>query len=210
MCKRIIPRKALELFLQSLKPHPKPKPSLEQYTVTPEVAAEILFIAEYRHNDINGKIVADLGCGTGRLAIGSAYLGARQAVGVDLDKVAIETAKHNATVSHQRDKVQWVLSDVKSIRGRFDTVIQNPPFGVLRRGADRAFIVKALEIGNVVYSLHKSGANNRVFIKRLAERHGGIVTEICQLEFEIPHMFTFHHKKKHLVKVDLFRMIRNA
>lgn len=210
MCKRIVPRKELELFLQSLRPHPKPKPSLEQYTVTPEVAAEMLFIAENRHHDIAGKLVADLGCGTGRLTLGSAYLGARQVMGVDLDRSAIAAAKHNTATSGQQSRVQWVLSDVTSIVGRFDTVIQNPPFGVLRRGADRIFITKALETGDVVYSLHKSGLKNRAFIKRLAERHGGIITEICQLTFEIPHTFTFHHKKKHLVKVDLFRMIRNA
>jgi putative methylase len=155
-------------------------------------------------------LVADLGCGTGRLTLGSAYLGAQQVIGVDLDRSAIEAAKHNTATSGQQSRVQWVLSDVTSIVGRFDTVIQNPPFGVLRRGADRIFITKALETGDVVYSLHKSGLKNRAFIKRLAERHGGIVTEICQLRFEIPHTFTFHHKKKHLVKVDLFRMIRNA
>lgn len=210
MQKRIVPRRELERFIQSLKPHPEPKPNLEQYTVTAEVAAEILFIAEYRHQDIGEKDVVDLGCGTGRLALGCSYLGARVAVGVDIDRKAIETARENAISSCQKRKIQWVLSDATTIRGRFDTVVQNPPFGVLRKGADRAFVAKALEIGNVVYSLHKSGVENRAFIKRLVERHGGTITDMYQLEFEIPHMFTFHHKKKHLVEVDLFRMIKNG
>jgi len=207
---RIVPRKELELFLQSLRPHPEPRPSLEQYTIPAEAASEVLFIAEYRHHDVGARTVADLGCGTGRLALGSAYLGAELAVGVDLDRRALETAKRNAAASSQRRKVQWILSDVTSIVGKVDTVIQNPPFGVQRKGADRAFVAKALEIGNVVYSLHKSGEKNRAFIKRLTEKHGGTVTEIHQFEFEIPQMFMFHRKRKHLVRVDLFRMIKNA
>jgi len=210
MHKRIVPRRELELFLQSLKPHPEPRSNLEQYTISPKTASEVLFIAEYRHHDIDGRIVADLGCGTGRLALGSAYLGAELTVGVDFDRRAIETAKRNAAMSSQQEKVQWILSDVRAIVGNVDTVIQNPPFGVQRRGADRIFVAKALEIGSVVYSLHKCGVKNRAFIKRLVEKHGGTVSEIHQLEFEIPYMFTFHRKRKHLVKVDLFRMIRDV
>lgn len=207
---RIVPRKEIELFLQSLKPHPEPKPSLEQYTISAGAASEVLFIAEYLHHDISGRIVADLGCGTGRLAIGSAYLGAKLVVGVDLDKLALETAKLNAVTSGQSRKVEWILSDITSVVGKVDTVLQNPPFGVQRKGADRPFIAKALEIGNVVYSLHKSSDKSRAFIKRLVEKHGGAVTEIHQIEFDIPQMFKFHQERKHRVKADLFRLVRNG
>jgi len=206
----IVRKREIELFLQSLKPHPDPRPSLEQYTISAEAASEMLSIAEYRHHDIGSRVIADLGCGTGRLALGSAYLGAELVVGIDLDKRAIETAKRNAAISSLQEKVQWILCDVRAIVGKVDTVIQNPPFGVQRKGADRIFVAKALEIGNVVYSLHKSGVRNRAFIKRMIEKHGGTVTEIHQLKFEIPYMFTFHRRRKHLVEVDLFRMIKNA
>lgn len=210
MHKWIVPRRNLELFLQLLEAHPEPKASLEQYTIPASTASEILFIAEHQHHDIVAKVIADLGCGTGRLTLGCAYLGAELVIGVDLDRKAIETARRNTDSSSQRGRVQWLLSDIRAVVGRVDTVVQNPPFGVQRRGADRMFLAKALEIGNVVYSLHKSGAKNRAFIKRLVKKHGGTVSEIHQLELEIPHMFAFHRKKKHLVKVDLFRMIRDA
>ena len=37
----------------------------------------------------------DLGCGTGRLALGASYLGAKTVVGIDIDKLAIKTAHEN-------------------------------------------------------------------------------------------------------------------
>jgi len=62
----------LEKAISKIKPHPTPKAYLEQYTLPSETAAEILYIAAYTYNDIIDKTIADLGCGTGRLAIGSA------------------------------------------------------------------------------------------------------------------------------------------
>ena len=57
----------------------------------------MLYIATYANSDIIGKSVLDLGCGTGRLALGAAFLGADSVVGVDVDRLAIKTARENAT-----------------------------------------------------------------------------------------------------------------
>jgi len=92
------------------------------------------------------------------------------------------------------------------MQGTFDTVLQNPPFGVQRRRADRKFIEKSLELGRRIYSLHKSGERNREFIKRFIERHGGKVTGIFPMKMDIPRMFEFHTKKKRSVQVDLYRI----
>ena len=45
----LIKKKDLELLLQRLNPHPKPKVWLEQYTIPAETAAEILFIAGFQY-----------------------------------------------------------------------------------------------------------------------------------------------------------------
>jgi len=74
--KRLVPRLELEKALQQIEPHPAPKAYLEQYTIPTDVAAELLFIAAYINDDIIDKVVADLGCGTGRLAVGAVLLGA--------------------------------------------------------------------------------------------------------------------------------------
>ena len=206
--KRLVRRLDLERALQQVEPHPSPKAYLEQYTLPVDVAAEMLFIAAYINDDIINKTVVDLGCGTGILAIGAVFLGAKKAVGVDIDNAALEIAEKNAEKLCVQERVQWLKCDIDSITGSFDTVLQNPPFGVQKRGADRMFLLKALELAPVVYSLHKSGEGNRVFIKRFIEQHGGKVTGIFPMKLNIPRLFNFHTKRKYEVEVDLYRIVR--
>jgi len=206
--KRLVRRIDLERALFQVEPHPSPKAYLEQYTIPTDVAAEILFTAAYIHDDISEKIVADLGCGTGRLAIGAVLLGADEAVGVDIDKVAVKIAKDNAEKLNLKERTDWVVGDIDVLHGNFHTVLQNPPFGVQRRSADRKFLLKALQLAPRVYSLHKGGEGNRAFIKRFIEGHGGKVTGIFPMKLNIPRMFNFHSKRKHEVEVDLYKIVR--
>ena len=78
-----------------------------------------------------------------------------------------------------------------------------------RRKADRKLIRKALELGRIIYPPHKGGERNRGFIKRFIDKHGGRVTGIFPMYMEIPRLFGFHTKKKH-VKVDLYRIEEKA
>ena len=79
--KRLIRKLDLELFLSQVAVNPSPKVNLEQYTISESIAATMLYLAAYTNNDIIGKKVLDLGCGTGRLALGAAFLGAERVVG---------------------------------------------------------------------------------------------------------------------------------
>lgn len=201
-------KKKLELLLQQLKPHPSPKPWLEQYTIPADAAVEVLFIAGVMHRDIVGKRVVELGCGTGRLALGAILMGASEVYGVDIDPEAVEEARRNQLQLGLNRNVHWIASDVECLRGKFDTAIQNPPFGVKRRGADRAFVKKALELAHVVYSLHKHEDKSIEFIKRMVEREGGRITGLFRLNLRIPWTFEFHRRKSYVVKVDLYRLER--
>ena len=206
--KRLVRRLDLERALLQAEPHPSPEACFEQYTVPADVASEMLFIAAHINDDVIGKTVIDLGCGTGRLAIGAALLGAEKVVGVDVDKLAVRKARENAERLEFQTKTSWITGDINALRGRFDTVLQNPPFGVQKRSADRRFLLKALELAPAIYSLHKSGESNRAFIKKFIEANGGKVTSIFQMRLDIPKMFKFHTKRVHQVAVDLYRIER--
>src|SRR4030042_3163797 len=140
--KRIIRKLDLELFLSQIEVHPSPQAGLEQYTVSEAIAATLLYIAAYINDDVIGRTVLDLGCGTGRLALAASFLGAQLVVGVDIDKVAIKTAAENSKKAELKANVQWIVGDINAVSGTFDTVLQNPPFGVEKRAADRHFVEK--------------------------------------------------------------------
>lgn len=221
--KRLVRKLDLEIALAKIEPHPYPKAHLEQYTITPEVAAEILYIAAYTNNDIADKTILDMGCGTGRLAIGGVLLGAKEAVGIDIDKSAVKAAYNSAKKLGVKEKTHWVVADIAALRGTFDTVLQNPPFGVQKRKADRRFLEKALKVGKHIYSLHKSNkeklelvrdsrkrdsylvpATSSPFLEKFIAEHGGKITALYRMRMTIPRMFRFHTKRRHKFLVDLY------
>ena len=204
--KRLVRKRDLERALSEIEAHPLPNAYLEQYTTPSNVAAETLYLTAYVYDDIIGKTVVELGCGTGRLAIGAAILGASEVFGVDVDGVAVRVAQKNAEMLGVKEKTHWIVADIDVVKGTFDTLLQNPPFGVQRRRADRRFITKSLELSSTIYSFHKGGESNRIFIKRFIEEHGGKVTTIFPMNMEIPRMFKFHTKKKRSIHVDLYRI----
>lgn len=223
MQRRLVRKLDLNMFLSQVAPHPNPKPNLEQYTIPADVAATMLYMAAYTYNDIIGKTVLDLGCGTGRLALGAAFLDAKQVLGIDVDRAAINAASENSVKTGLRGEVQWIASDISAVHGKFDTVLQNPPFGVQRRKADRKFLKKALETGEVVYSLHKSLRKGKTFIRKLKspgnllvptfpspflknyiEEHNGKIRAVFAMLMTIPYTFHFHTKPKHEFVVDLY------
>ena len=203
---KIANKRELEMLLEKTLSHPKPNIILEQYTLPADLAGWMLRCAAYSHDDVHGRQIIDLGCGTGRLAIGAALLNANSVVGVDIDPIAVKIAKENAENVGVEKRISWIVSDINSIKGYYDTVLQNPPFGVHRRGVDLKFLKKAMDFAGVVYSLHKSGKGNRKFISNFVKKLGREITEITQTEFEIPPIFEFHRRKKHIVTVDLYRV----
>lgn len=203
---RILPRVELEEMLERLRPHPDPDPRLEQYTTPAKVAAEMLFTAAYIYDDIEGKFVADLGCGTGRLGIGALLLGASCLVGVDIDPRAISVAAENAEAAGVSGRCHWAAGAIPSILGGFNTVLMNPPFGTRRRHLDVRFLSEALRLADIVYSLHKS--STRRYITGFIRRQGGEVSCLLQLKLDIPKMFNFHEKARRPVAVDFYRIVR--
>ncbi len=208
----MLDKKQLEIILSKLKSPDLPKPSLEQYSIPGALAAEILNLA-YLSGDIKDKTVFDFGCGSGRLSIGALLLGAKEVVGVDIDRNVLEVAQENIMDLNSliqrlpsfKGSIKLTCSDIKNFSGKCDTVIQNPPFGIQTSHADRIFLEKALECGKKIYSLHKDGyEKTREFITKFVESKDGKVEQMIPYKFSIPRMFRFHKKPKKEYSVDLY------
>ncbi len=199
---RTVSKRQLEIQIGKLKILQTPKLGLEQYPVSPEVAAELLFMAGFEHRDLHGDII-DLGTGTGRLAIGSALMGSLKIVGVDIDQRAIALARENAMATGVQ--VEWVVSDISEVVGRYDTVIMNPPYGTRTPHLDVRFLERAFELAPVLYSVHKS--STRKFLEPFIAKRNRRVDGLRSMTLEIPNLFPFHRKKWESVQVDLYRIV---
>jgi len=54
---------------------------------------------ELLKQEARGKIVIDIGCGSGILSIAAALMGAKRVIGIDIDPIALEHSKQNAALN---------------------------------------------------------------------------------------------------------------
>ena len=205
--KKITRKKHLEMRLQNIPSHPKPKVGLEQYT-TPSVIASDLIWNAFGIGDIEDKNIVDLGCGTGIFAIGSALMGANSSVGVDIDEDSIKLAR-DVSEKLKVDNVEFIVNDIDEFNQPLntDTLFQNPPFGSQRnadKGQDLKFVKKAIEIdAKVIYSFHI--ASTEEFLIKFYEDNNLKITHIFRYKFPIPKIYEFHNKEKQIVNVIVIR-----
>ncbi len=120
-----------------------------------------------------GKIVLDIGCGSGILSIAAARLGSHKVIGVDIDPIAVETAHENV---RRNQCSAWV------------TIVE----GDLTKGLDlKAQIVVANLVAEVIIGLSSSVkpclAVGGIFISSgiLIEKQAAVVSALKQQGFEI-------------------------
>lgn len=205
--KKITRKKHLEMRLQSIPSHPKPKVNLEQYT-TPSIIASDLVWNAFSLGDIDGKNIFDLGCGTGIFTIASALMGANLAVGVDIDADSISLA-NEVSSGLNVDNVKFIRKDIADFDCSYEvnTVFQNPPFGSQRKadkGQDLKFVKKAIELkSDVLYSFHMASAEE--FLIDYYNKNGLDITYIFRYSFPIPKIYDFHTKENQNVNVIVLR-----
>ena len=177
----------------------QPKPELEQYATPVDIVLEIV-----KHAKALGHLsakVADLGCGTGRLAIGAAITGAR-VTGFEIDEDALKIAK-DYSIREKLD-IKWVNLAIENIEEKFETVLMNPPFGSQRPGADRSFLKKSLEIARNIWTIHL--AETRDFIESFVKQNSGNIISAYEFDLKIKRSMDFHSKDNKKEKAILYHI----
>lgn len=68
----------------------------------------------------------DMGCGSGILSVAALLLGAKSAVGVDIDPLAVKTAVENANTNHVGEKFTGICGNLaEKVTGKFQVVAAN-------------------------------------------------------------------------------------
>lgn len=75
----------------------------------------------------DGDTVLDIGCGSGILAIASMLLGAKEGFGVDIDPLAVKTAKENGLMNNLKEpELTFVCGDLADkVTKKYDVVVTN-------------------------------------------------------------------------------------
>ena len=193
-------KKELELILSQLKGFVDPKSKLEQITTGVDVASDALWkINSNKH--IKGKTIADLGAGTGVFGLGALMLGARKVYFIEYDKEAIKIAKENfkkiKKLMGKNYNAEFLNIDVKDFKKKVSVVVQNPPFSNKETHLDKLFLIKAMEIGKVIYSFHRLKTKN--FIDDFVAENGFKVFDFVRYKFPIKQDLIFGlSRTKHL------------
>lgn len=206
--------KHIEQYLQQLTFNfSNPKVHLEQYHTPPHLAATILHTIQNNYNDIDGKTVLDLGCGSGILTFGSILLGADFCFALECDKEILDIFIDNKNEFEitNCDAILFEINE-KSLESsvfkqKVDTVIMNPPFGTRNCGIDLAFVQYAADISKVVYSLHKTSTRESILKKIQAFKNVEQVDVIAEMKYDLNQSYKFHKKSLHDIEVDLLRII---
>jgi len=200
--------KQLEQHLQEVEGFENPKILLEQYPTRPHIAACMVHTMAYTFDDIEDKLISDLGCGCGVLAIGSVMLGAGAVTGFDVDQDALEQFQGNIS-DFEIDNIDLVNMDIESLNedwtNKFDTVIMNPPFGTKHnKGLDLKFLRTGIMMASgAVYSLHKTSTRDHV-VKKAAE-WGAEAQVLAELRYDLPNTYKHHKKSSVDINVDFIR-----
>ncbi|MFB6141810.1 MAG: METTL5 family protein [Halorientalis sp.] len=185
-----------------------PTVSLEQYRTPPELAATLVHTADL-HDDVEGRTVVDLGCGTGMLALGAALRGPARVVGLDVDPGPLATARENERKIGSTSPVAWLRADATAAPLCPDgptTVIMNPPFGAQsgNEHADRDFLATAAALADVSYSIHN--ADSEEFVTAFADDNGGEVTHAFAASFDLPRQYPHQDEERRTIDAEVFRI----
>ncbi|HTT16363.1 MAG TPA: 50S ribosomal protein L11 methyltransferase [Thermoplasmata archaeon] len=193
-------RGELVRLLERVPPFADPRADLEQLATPAEAAATLLEAAE-RYTGLAGRSVVDLGCGTGRLAIGAAALGAAPVRGLDVDPAAVAAARRAA--AELGVEVAFEVGPVDACRGPAEVVVMNPPFGAQRRHADRPFWDAGFRLARRTLHAFSLAASRSFIARRSVERHAHVL-EVVPVPWVLGATLPHHRRRGVDLAVDLW------
>ncbi|MFX1364156.1 MAG: METTL5 family protein [Promethearchaeota archaeon] len=211
-----ISKRELISIIQNTESFINPKIQLEQYCIDANCAVDILYYAGFENNDIRDALVVDLGAGTGRLSIASAFLNAQYIISVDIDIEALNILKKNIYNLELSQIIFPICADIDFFRishrnlskKKQITTIMNPPFGVQTRFADRTFLKKAFEFSDIVYSIHLANEKVKKFISTYINNLNWKIDNILPFTMILEKKFPFHTQKTKKIKVNIYRFLK--
>lgn len=209
-------KKELISIIQNTESFNNPKVQLEQYCIDAECAVDVIYYAGFEFNDINKALIVDLGAGTGRLSIASAFFNASHVLSVDIDINALQILKKNVISLDLGHIISPICADIEFFhiskrifsRNVKITTIMNPPFGVQTKFADRIFIEKAFYFSNIVYSIHLANKKVYNFISTYINKLGWKIDNVLPFSIRLERIFPFHTQKTKKIDVHIYRFIK--
>ena len=157
--------------------------------------------------------VVDMGAGNGILGIGALLLGASKVIFVETDPAALEAIETNidALEKNLQGRAElWPatvgldelpLEDV-------DIIVMNPPWGVQREKADRAFLEAAF--GSKAASIHVLHSDKATHLEPMAREQGWWAEVVLRTEFRLPPTYAHHAQRKGKTDVKCWRFFREG
>lgn len=89
-------------------------------------ATTYLVLSELQKYITKDTTVLDIGTGSGILSIAALLLGAKGAIGVDIDELSVKTAKENAKRNNVSENAEFIVGDLDDkISGKYDIICAN-------------------------------------------------------------------------------------
>lgn len=220
-----IKKKNLISIVQSMEGFISPNVQLEQYITDAISTVDFLYYIAVDNNDILDKVILDLGAGTGRLGLTSLLMGSKKVIAVEKDSNAIHILEKNAEELDLTPFIEIIQMDISFISDEEMShlthslqilsqdspiiCIMNPPFGVQVKNADRPFLLLAMQLSDIIYSIHLSNPKTRSFMDRLTRSLGWKISSIYSQKIILEGNFSFHKKKRKDILADVYKMEKN-
>jgi len=204
--------KHLAIKLSKLAPHPCKDVSLEQYATEGDLASYWMLAVD-ELDGFEQSTVVDMGAGNGILGIGALLLGASKVIFVETDPAAldaIETNIHALEKDLQGRAELWPATvgldelPLESV----DIIVMNPPWGVQREKADRAFLEAAF--GSKAASIHVLHSDKATHLEPMAREQGWWAEVVLRTEFRLPPTYAHHAQRKGKTDVKCWRFFREG